>query len=129
MRWLAYLLLATGLDLILLGASSFWLPVLIGTWNATDYLDDGPATHRVELAHGHVALIQEDMPADFTITSINLLVVAAPLLGLGIWLLRLPWSTPVPGYCCCGYNLTGNHSGVCPECGTVASTAAPEVTG
>ena len=23
-----------------------------------------------------------------------------------------------PGHCQCGYNLTGNTSGVCPECGT-----------
>ena len=25
----------------------------------------------------------------------------------------------------CGYNLTGNVSGVCPECGTAAASSAP----
>jgi hypothetical protein len=24
---------------------------------------------------------------------------------------------PTPGFCPCGYNLTGNMSGACPECG------------
>ncbi len=27
-----------------------------------------------------------------------------------------------PGHCGCGYDLTGNTSGVCPECGTAART-------
>jgi hypothetical protein len=26
---------------------------------------------------------------------------------------------PKPGHCGCGYNLTGNTTGICPECGTV----------
>ena len=32
------------------------------------------------------------------------------------WLWRLD-RRPLPGHCPCGYDLTGNESGVCPECG------------
>jgi hypothetical protein len=40
------------------------------------------------------------------------------LLMLALWLDRhgIP-----PGHCPCGYNLTGNISGVCPECGTAVA--------
>lgn len=31
---------------------------------------------------------------------------------------RLARRRPPPGHCRCGYNLTGNTSGRCPECGT-----------
>jgi hypothetical protein len=50
---------------------------------------------------------------------------------LPFWLLVLPFAVPTaisfwrdrrrhaPPHCCqsCGYDLTGNTSGVCPECG------------
>jgi hypothetical protein len=45
------------------------------------------------------------------------------LLVLPTGLLWWIWHRPFPPHCCqrCGYNLTGNVSGVCPECGlTVA---------
>ncbi len=33
---------------------------------------------------------------------------------------------PKPGHCRrCGYNLTGNTSGICPECGEPTATSAP----
>ena len=41
-----------------------------------------------------------------------LLIAAIPTLVL--WRLD---RRPKPGHCPCGYNLTGNVSGVCPECG------------
>src|SRR5262245_14553949 len=33
------------------------------------------------------------------------------------WLWLGDRDRPVPGHCCCGYDLTGNVSGRCPECG------------
>ena len=51
-----------------------------------------------------------------------LLVPAGPLLGIilvaeGLLLVRRPPMDPVPACDGCGYNLTGNTSGICPECG------------
>ena len=50
----------------------------------------------------------------------------ASLLAIGIAavaILRIP--SPCPPGCCpnCFYNLTGNESGVCPECGTEVDRA------
>jgi hypothetical protein len=46
-----------------------------------------------------------------------------------VWLARRDWRIP-PG-CCreCGYNLTGNVSGTCPECGTPTSEGQHDVSG
>lgn len=38
-------------------------------------------------------------------------------LGFGVALLISGRSRRLTGHCLCGYNLTGNVSGVCPECG------------
>ena len=40
--------------------------------------------------------------------------------------LRFASRRPVPGHCRCGYNLTGNTSGICPECGTACRRGFPE---
>jgi hypothetical protein len=44
-----------------------------------------------------------------------------PVFGVTLYLLRP--SKPPPNHVCvaCGYNLTGNASGVCPECGTAVT--------
>ena len=59
-------------------------------------------------------------------------IVAAPiwlpLLAIGIAtivLWRLDRRPLPPGHCPCGYDLTGNVSGTCPECGKEAAHADP----
>ncbi len=54
-----------------------------------------------------------------------------PLLALGLLaggltlLMTLPPPPPDPGVCAtCGYSLTGNTSGVCPECGRTVDAAS-----
>ncbi len=37
------------------------------------------------------------------------------------WLWHLDRRRPAPGTCKCGYDLTGNTSGRCPECGKTAN--------
>ena len=45
--------------------------------------------------------------------------ITAPLFLLGLPTVRRLRRRPLPGCChACGYDLTGNTSGVCPECGT-----------
>ncbi len=41
------------------------------------------------------------------------------LVGI-LFVLYHRWTKPIPVGCCqsCSYNLTGNTSGICPECGT-----------
>lgn len=58
-----------------------------------------------------------------------LFVVLLLILPL-LWLRRSLRPAPVPHACeNCGYNLTGNTSGVCPECGTVVSRSSSCVCG
>ena len=43
-----------------------------------------------------------------------------PFLGIAVPTLLVWWfgpKPPKPGHCRCGYDLTGNTSGTCPECG------------
>lgn len=53
--------------------------------------------------------------AYFIPTIVVTATAAGALLGIRV-ALRKP--VPPPGFCRCGYDLTGNLSGVCPECGT-----------
>lgn len=48
-------------------------------------------------------------------TYLLVLFAILPAIALLLWLLP---KRPGPGHCRCGYVLTGNVSGVCPECGT-----------
>jgi hypothetical protein len=51
-----------------------------------------------------------------------ILLLAAALPTLLVWWF---WpKPPKPGHCRCGYDLTGNTSGVCPECGAEVSRRA-----
>ncbi|MBN2446776.1 MAG: hypothetical protein JXO22_08620 [Phycisphaerae bacterium] len=63
-------------------------------------------------------------PSDLIGACIMTLMFCLPLLTrlcVGLFSRALPEG---PGYCTnCGYNLTGNVSGICPECGTTIQTA------
>ena len=61
------------------------------------------------------------------------------VLRIPFWMILIPFAVPTawlwwrdsqpapPGSCRkCGYDLTGNVSGVCPECGAACGTAAPQ---
>jgi predicted RNA-binding Zn-ribbon protein involved in translation (DUF1610 family) len=51
-------------------------------------------------------------------TAMGIGVLLGGLTAIVVRLLLRPLSKPKPGICAsCGYNLTGNVSGVCPECG------------
>ena len=63
------------------------------------------------------------VPNFWVIAPGNLLGYILAALILARWLRFLYWLNapgPKPGHCSCGYNLTGNVSGVCPECGTAS---------
>jgi hypothetical protein len=61
----------------------------------------------IVIPHGALAALMAVMPA--------------------VWFLR--WRRRKPGHCRCGYSLTGNTSGVCPECGTKVSEHAQPANG
>ena len=77
-----------------------------------------PAIRKIELGN---AVLYRAPPRRFNFTSINVTIPYWSILAaIGLptalaWLLdrrRLR-----PGHCPCGYDLTGNVSGTCPECG------------
>jgi hypothetical protein len=60
-------------------------------------------------------------PATAIISFLVAAVVTRPLAGL-------PFSATAPRCSNCDYDLTGNTSGICPECGTSTNTPAPPTT-
>jgi uncharacterized paraquat-inducible protein A len=54
-----------------------------------------------------------------------LFVLPASRLAMAWYRRLMTWDQSQSGYCCCcRYNLTGNTSGVCPECGTPVAEKA-----
>ena len=97
---------------------------------AHDRLD--PARHQsITLQHGRLVLraVTPNQNQVFVAT-LGLYVPIALFAAYPLFaLIRGPWRRwrrPREGYCThCGYNLTGNVSGTCPECGTSTSTQHP----
>ena len=60
------------------------------------------------------------------ITSGSWMLPLCPVFAAALLVTLLVWRfvpMPVrPGHCECGYNLTGNTSGMCPDCGREAAT-------
>ena len=63
-------------------------------------------------------------PGSYTYVSVPLLTCLLLTLVVGVYLFRRDRHRIPSGCCCrCGYNLTGNVSGYCPECGAVVENA------
>jgi hypothetical protein len=73
-------------------------------------------------------------PCDYLLLSVDhsfvqLLASLLPILWLGVWIVQrhLSQNRIAAGLCRrCSYSLTGNTSGVCPECGTPVAKAPAE---
>lgn len=94
---------------------------------------DSPLEHLVASFRASFALRQEPLIDENT--GVELTIVYFPL-WVPFLLFSYPpcirlarrcfrrWRREITGYCvCCGYNLTGNTSGVCPECGSPAGVS------
>ncbi len=120
-RRLRTLILITGIALSVLIVVAF---VVLARWQGAVqvgtlciyYVAGGSA--RVELN----PFATKPMFVDLPLYAVLLLVAIPTLL---VW--RFGPKPPKPGHCPCDYDLTGNTSGVCPECGRdaekVVSTA------
>ena len=61
-------------------------------------------------------------PRTYWLSETLILLGLIPAIGFGPLGYRLTKPRPKQGHCpTCAYNLTGNESGICPECGTKIS--------
>ena len=86
--------------------------------------ESADAVHVVELGTRYVQLVSSVRPAgptrivlDLPLNLLAALTAALPAARFGWWIRRIDGNA---GLCAtCGYDLTGNVSGACPECGTI----------
>ncbi len=100
-------------------------------WAAFDLLG-----HRVVLMPGHVSVdpwfVTFELPfatgrnTRFRCGPLNVWWMAIGAAFVAIVLRRLSRPHSAPGHCICGYDLTRNVSGRCPECGTPATATESE---
>lgn len=87
-----------------------------------------PIQSRPKRLYGFPFPVISDGEVSFLIATINIVIVGSLVCAiLGIWLKVIEPREVPPNICRnCGYNLTGNESGICSECGT---TIESEITG
>ncbi len=112
-----------GLGAILAFYSLFVLPTLICIWPIVATVRSG------RRRFGILAMLNVVWPAWLGGAAFLSGASAAPgvtfltVVAMGAWvasivvLARYPARLPAAGHCACGYDLTGNASGRCPECG------------
>ena len=78
------------------------------------------ATHRPHPKHQHLGTPRYVSQAQVLKTGLPYVLAVSLFLGIGPWLanrIKQTWLIPL-GHCQhCGFDLTGNESGTCPECG------------
>src|SRR5688572_13300102 len=100
-------------------------------WSYGEFVDDDEAVGTTVLGFRYQRLVEEDTPSNSRwrrgIWVPCSFVAAAAALPPAFWAWRFHRSRRLrrPGLCLkCGYDLTGNLSGVCPECGTPSTKPA-----
>ncbi|MCC6359139.1 MAG: hypothetical protein IT450_10360 [Phycisphaerales bacterium] len=109
------------------------------SWYEGGEMDDGMTGYFVQTLPAHSSWIEGVRSLASTILPSHASIAPAHVIVIPLWLLFVLFGAPAawiwrrdcrrikPGRCPnCGYDLTGNVSGTCPECGrAVASKPAP----